>query len=386
MASLLLVGAGLLVRTMVGLLAVTPGFHSSGLLTAQVVLGGHRYQADRPADAIAAVTRFYDDVLSRLRGLPMVEHASATTTLPLGGGFDQHGLHIAGRLHANPEEAPDTHRFVVQTDFFETLRIPLVRGRLLTRQDSQGAPLVVVINRTTADQLFPGEDPIGHRIMLGPPDAPARTIVGVVADIRHLGLDQPPGFQVYAPQAQWAWGEGLMTLVVKGTGDPASLAGVVRQAVRDVDPAQPVADIRVYDEVVAETIGTRRFASWLLVSFAGVTVLVALVGLYGALGVVVGLRRREIGIRLALGASAAGVRRMILAQGMRPVAFGLIFGLTTASLAVTALRSLLFGVETRDPITFTAVAVLLLLSSLAACAGPAWRAARVDPAVTLRSE
>jgi predicted permease len=386
LAALLLVFAGLLVRTMGELLSVNPGLDTTDVLTAEVVLSGARYQADDPADEVRLATRFYDEVLADLRGEPGVEAASAVTTLPLGGTIDQYGFHVEGRPHANPEEAPAADRFVVQDGFFATLRIPLVRGRLFGRQDGAGAPLVAIVNRAAAELVFGGEDPIGHRVMLGPPDAPPRTIVGIVGDTRHGGLDRPVAPQVYVPQAQWAWAEGGMTILARGAGDRAALARAVRRSVHRVDPAQPVSHVREYERVVAASMATRRFASYLLTAFSLTSVLLAVVGLYGALGVMVGLRRREIGVRLALGADAVAVRRMVLAQGMRPALAGLAAGLATAALAAAGVKSLLFGVETRDPAAFAAATVLLLAVTAAACLGPMRRAGRVDPATVLRAE
>ena len=386
LAALLLVFAGLLVRTMGELLSVKPGLETKDVLTADVLLSGARYRADEPADEIRLATRFYDEVLEHLRGEPGVEAASAVTTLPLGGNIDQFGFHVEGRPHANPEEAPVADRFVVQDDFFGTLRIPVVRGRPFGRQDAAGAPLVAIVNRAAAEQVFGGEDPIGHRVMLGPPDAPARTIVGIVGDTRHGGLDRPVGPQVYVPQAQWAWAEGAMTIVVRGSGDRAALAKALQRSVHRVDPAQPVSNVREYERVVGSSLATRRFASYLLTAFSLTSVLLAVVGLYGALGVMVGLRRREIGVRLALGADAVAVRRMILAQGMRPALGGLAIGLSAAAVTATAMKSLLFGVETGDPATFAAAGALLLSVTAAACLGPMRRAGRVNPATVLRSE
>jgi putative ABC transport system permease protein len=386
MACVLLVGAGLLVRTMLGLLAVEPGFDPSRVLTLRVEISGARYESDDPAQEIARTAAFFDTVLERVRALPGVDGASATTTLPMGGGVDRFGLHIAARPRANPEEAPEADRFAAQPGFVETLRIPLLRGRRLEAGDAQGAPLVAVVNRTIAEQLFPGEDPIGHRIMLGPVDAPPRTIVGVVGDTRHGGLDAPPSCQVYVPHAQWAWAEPMMTLVVRASGDAAALSAPVREIIRAVDPAQPVRDVRVYEDVVAESTGTRRFACGLLVAFAATALLLALVGLYGALAVLVRQRQREIGVRLALGAAATQIRAMVLRQGMRPVAAGLLGGLALAAASTQALASLLYGVTARDFRTFAAVAAVLAGSALAACLIPAWRASRIDPAVTLRAE
>jgi putative ABC transport system permease protein len=385
-ATLLLVGGGLLVRSLLGLLTVEPGFDPAHVVTARTDIVGTRYAAERPADEIARTTRFYDDVLGRLRGMPGIASASAVTTLPLGGGNDQFGLHVAGRTLKNPEEAPVAHRFVVQTGFFDTLRVPILRGRALDARDGQGALLTAVVNRQVADALFPGEEAIGRRIMLGPPTAAPRTIVGVAGDLRHVGLDAPPGLQVYVPQAQWAWAESAMTIVVRGSVDAASLAQSVRAAVREIDPAQAVSAVETYDAIVARSLATRRFAACLLAAFAGTAVLLAVVGLYGAIGVMVGLRQREIGVRLALGAGAGRVRRMVLGQGLRPAVTGLVVGLALAWLGAASLRPLIVHVDARDPATFAWAAAILGAGAVAACLGPAWRAARLDPVVTLRAE
>jgi predicted permease len=386
MAAVLLVGAALLLRSMLGLLRVEPGFDAARVLTVGVEVNGPRYSSDDNAQEIAAVSRFYTDVLERMRALPGVQAASATTMLPLSGEQDQFGLHIAARPLANPEEAPDTDRFAVEPGFFDVLRIPLLRGRLLDARDVQGAAAVCVINREIADALFPGQDPLGHELMLGPADAPKRTIVGVVGDIRHQGLDAPVSYQVYVPAAQWAWAQGSRTLVVRSSGDAAALAAPVREIVRAVDAAQPVTRVRMYEDVIAESTGTRRFACTLLVAFAATALALALVGLYGALAVLVRQRQREIGVRLALGAAASHIRRMVLGQGLRPVAVGLLLGLGVAAASAQVLASLLFGITPRDPGTFGAVTAVLAASAVAACLVPAWRASRIDPAVTLRTE
>jgi putative ABC transport system permease protein len=386
MASLLLVGSGLLVRSLAGLLAIAPGLDPVGVLTMQIWLGGEAYRRGEDRDQIAAATRFYDELLTRVRALPGVTAASAVTTLPLGGGVDGYGLHIAGRAYANPEQAPSGDRFVVTPQFFATLRIPLLRGRLLDAGDAQDQEPVVVINRTLAESLFPRQEPLGQQLSLGPPSAPRRRIVGIVGDVRHHGLHLPVGYQVYVPQAQWAWAETFMTLVVRAEGDPVGSAKPVRDIVRALDPAQPVTRVRRYEEVVSASLGTRRFATALLSAFALVALLMALVGLYGALGVYVGQRRLEIGVRLALGAPGPAIRRMVLGQGMRPAVAGLVLGLLAAAVSVGLLRTLLHEVRALDPGTFVTTAALLLAATVAACFVPAWRASRIDPAATLRTE
>jgi putative ABC transport system permease protein len=384
MAAMLLVGSGLLVRSLTGVLAVAPGLESAGVLTMKLWATGERFRAGETSDQIAQAVRFYDDVLTRAAALPGVTHAAAVTTLPLGGDIDGYGLHIAGRLTANPEDAPSADRFVVTPHFFAAAGIPLVRGRLLDERDTQRAEPVVVIGSTAASSLFGGADPIGQRVSLGPPTAPARTIVGIVGDVRHHGLDEPAGYQVYVPHAQWAWAETFLTLVIRTSGDPSLLAGPMRDVVRTVDPAQPLTDIRTYDDVIGAGTGTRRFAAMLLSAFAATSVILAIVGLYGSVALMVAQRRREIGVRLALGASTANIRQLIFSRGLRPVMAGLAAGLALAALAVPGLESMLYNLEPLDPLTFLTATAALGVVALAACLGPARRAGRIDPATAVR--
>ena len=245
---------------------------------------------------------------------------------------------------------------------------------------------MVLINREAADTVFAGEDPIGRQVMIGPATAPPRTIVGVVGDVRHQGLDRPLAPQVYVPQAQWVWAETLMTLVVRTTGEPTSLAGAVRGVVREVDSAQPVTDVQRYTDVVATTTATRRFVAGALGVFAALALVLAMIGLYGALSVAVAQRRLEIGIRLALGARAEAIRRMVFMNGLRPVIAGAAVGGVAALGALRGLGGLLFEVRPADPATLAAALALLVAAGAAACALPAWRASRIDPARSLRAE
>jgi putative ABC transport system permease protein len=386
LATLLVAGAGLVGRSLLGLLAVHPGLDAAGVLVADVTISGPRYSSGPPEAQIAATTRFYDEALAAVRALPGVEAASATTLLPLGGGRDGFGVHIAGRLHANPEDAPEAERFAVQDDFFATLRIPVIEGRALEARDRAGAPAVAVVNATLAAAIFPGESAIGHTLMLGPPSAPPRTIVGVVGDVRHRGADAPAGYQVYVPQSQWAWAEGAMTVLVRTHGDPQALAAAVRAAIGRVDPAQPVTRLARYGDVVAEAHATRRFAAWLLGGLAGTAWLLSVTALYGAIATLVGQRRRELGIRLALGAASTAIRRQVLGLALRPAAVGVVGGLLFAAAGAGALRPLLFGVAPQDAATYAATAAALLLSAAASALLPAWRASRTDPAIALREE
>jgi predicted permease len=382
----LLVGSGLMVRSLTGLLAVAPGFDPADVVTLKVWLGGVALPGGDDARQVAAAVRFYDEVLSRTRAVPGVTAAAAVTMLPLGGGEDSFGLHVAGRPSANPEAAPSADRFVVAPGYFAAMRIPLLRGRLLEETDAQGGAAAVVVNRTLADELFPAGDVIGSQVSLGPPTADRRTIVGVVGDVRHPGLHAPVPYQVYVPQAQWPWAESALTLVVRAPGDPAGAARAVRGIVGTLDPSQPITDVRLYEDVLAASTGTRRLAATLLTAFAGTALALALVGLYGALGVFVGQRRREIGVRLALGARAEAIRTMVMLQGMRPVLVGLAVGLGAAAVGAGALRTLLYGIATLDAATFAGASAVLLVAAAGACLVPAWRAAAIDPASALRSE
>jgi putative ABC transport system permease protein len=386
MAAVLLAGSAVLVRSISGLLSVEPGFRPDGVLTMRLWAGGQRFSQGETPQQIAAAVAFYDDVLTRVRALPGVVAASSVTTLPLGGDIDSFGFHVAGRPTATPADAPDADRFVVTSDFFATMRIPLLRGRLIDARDGLEAERVALINREAAATMFAGEDPIGRQVMIGPSTAPPRTIVGVVGDVRHAGLDRPPGLQVYVPQAQWVWAETLMTLVVRAAGDPLQLASGVRGVVRDSDPSQPVTDVRRYTDVIASTTSTRRFVAGTLGAFAALAFVLAMVGLYGALSVTVAQRRLELGIRVALGARADAIRRMVFLNGLRPVFAGVVVGGLAALVALRGLTGLLFEVQPADPAALAAALGLLVVGGAAACVAPARRASRVDPAVSLRAE
>ncbi|MEO8501313.1 MAG: ABC transporter permease [Vicinamibacteria bacterium] len=386
MTAVLLVGSGLLVRSLVGLLAVNPGFDPTHVLTLRVSLSGSEYEDDDNTKAIAKTTAFYDHALARIRALPGVTAASGVTTLPLGGGVDGYGLHLASRPLENPETAPSADRFVVTPGYFDALAMKALRGRLLSEADGQGRPDVVVINERIARDLFKDTDPLGQQIMLGPPTAAPRTIVGIVPDVAHHGLDQSPGYQVYVPQSQWAWAEGTLTLLVRSSGEAAALAPPVRRLLREIDPRQPITDVWPYEEIIAASTGTRRLATALLTLFALSAFMLAVVGLYGAVSVLVGQQQREIGVRLVLGARAAEIRGLVLAKGMTPALLGLLCGLLIAAMATTSVGSLLYGVLGLDPVTFAFVFASLAFAAALACAIPARRASRTDPSVTLRAE
>jgi putative ABC transport system permease protein len=377
---MLLVGAGLLLRSLDRLLAVSPGFEPRGLLTMEVQTTGARYAEDAP------VWAFYDRALEAVRAVPGVENAGWTSQLPLGGNFDRWGVQIEGKLLAHPEDAPSADRYSVSPDYLQTMRIPLRRGRTLTREDGAKAPPVALINETFARVGWAGEDPIGKRIQVGGPDKPWRTVVGIVGDVHHTGLDEQLAPQVFIPEIQWQFADGAMALAVRTRGDPAALARSVQAVIRSVDPTLPILHTATMEEVVSATAQSRRFAFVMFQVFALVALLLAAAGIYGVLAGSVTERTREIGIRSALGASRGGLLRLVVRQGLALTGAGLAAG-TLGALALSRfLDRLLFGVGARDPVTFAAVVLVLLAVALAACWAPAWRATRVSPLEALRAD
>jgi putative ABC transport system permease protein len=382
LSTVLLVASGLLVRSFVTLLSVDPGFRPAGVLTMQVELTGAAY------DDLQKVSNVYRDLMARLRGLPGVVSVGASTQLPLTGSIDQWGITIEGRPLANPAESPEADRYGIEGDYFAAMHIPLLRGRVITDLDVPGTLPVVVIGRTAAERLFPGEDPIGRRIQLaGGPNNPFRTIVGVVGDVHHYGFHVPPAYQAYMPQSQSPWMQSNMTMIVRVAAgqDPTSLAAAVREQLRAIDPQQPIIRIETYDAIIATLMATRRFTLVLLAVFAGSALLLAVIGLYGALSYVVTQRRRELSVRVALGAEQRDIRRLVIAQGLKPVAAGLMIGLAAAAGGGQLINAMLFGVTPIDAVTYSAVLAAMIASAFVACVLPARRATRVEPAAMLRA-
>ena len=381
---LLLIGSGLLVRSFVRLLAVDVGVTPEQLLTFQINLIGDRYQQQ------PSVTQFFDDLTARLTATSGVVNLSSSSMLPLTDSIAQMTVQIEGRPIENPAAAPTADTYIVRPDYFSTIGIRVLRGRPLESVDSERGAPVAVISQTTAEELWPGEDPIGRRIRVpGSPKSPLRTIVGIVGDVRHYGLHMPVTKQVYIPHAQPPFGpQRIMTMVVRTAGDrdPLSLASTAREHVRSIDPLLPVTRIQTFDDIVAQSMATRRFTLVLLASFAGTAVLLAIGGLYGALSYIVSQRHRDIGLRLALGASARAISGLVIRQGMTPAIVGLGVGLLASVAIGRVIESMLFGVSSRDLMTYATVITMIVASALAACLFPARRAASVDPAVTLRAD
>ena len=378
LALVLLVGAGLLVRSFMRVLDVTPGFEPSNLVTMNVSADGTRYAKE------AQVRAFYDEVVNRVTRLPGVEAAAVVSNLPLGGNKDMHGFHVEEKPLANPEEAPSVERYVVSPDYLRAMRIPLMAGRQFDDHDGPNSPLVALISESTARSIWPNEDPIGKRIRMGGPDGPLRTIIGITGDVSHYGLDTPPDLQAYVPEAQWTSSD--MQLVVRSTVDPEALIAAVRGEIWAVDKDLPIYHIATMNQLVSGSVAQRRFIVILLGLMAGLAATLAVLGVYSVMSYSVTQRTQELGIRMALGAQSNDVLKLVVGQGVLLALDGIGAGLA-ASLALTrVLSSLLFGIGATDPLTFTVISLVVAGAALGACFGPARRASKVDPMVALRYE
>ncbi|MDT5271512.1 MAG: putative transport system permease protein [Acidobacteriota bacterium] len=376
---MLLAGAGLLVRSFMRLRDVNPGFNPAGVLTLRSSASGSQYPAG-PARA-----ELYRQVIERLGSLPGVEAAGAVLSLPLGGDTYNVGRSfIREGRPATPEESANASYLVATPGYFGALRIPLVSGRTFMAQDSEKAPMVVVINETMARRYWPGESPLGKRITIWRDEKFPREIVGVVGDTRSNPAE-PAGAQMYVPFAQdpnWA----SLSLVVRTSADPASLAAAARNEVHALDKAIPVYNARPMSNVVAASLAERRASTLLVGAFALLALLLALVGIYGVTAYYVTQRTHEIGLRMALGARARHILGLVVGRSLRLTLAGLAVGLCGALALTRVMESLLYEVKPADPVTLAAAAALLGAISLLACLLPARRAARVDPLIALRAE
>lgn len=383
LAVVLLVGAGLLVRSFQRLRGVDLGFKTDNLLTMRMELPLPKYQK---AETRAA---FYGELLRRVDEIPGVESAGMISFLPLSTSGMKFNFSVEGRAMPGDANLPFALYRSVSPDYFRATGIPLQRGRFFDTHDAADTQPVAVVNRKLAEQFWPGEDPTGKRLKVGPPDAPNpwATVVGVVGDVRQNGFYGEQQFELYVPYAQerrsWV---APRDLVVRTRGDAASIAGAVRQAVWAVDKDQPVSNVRTMDQVFAAAIARERFQMLLLTLFASLALVLACVGLYGVISYAVAQRTREIGVRMALGAQRSDVLRLVIRQGMVLTLAGLVLGTLGALAATRVMTDLLYGVTATDAITFISVAGLLLVVALLACYLPARRATKVDPLVALRYE
>ena len=377
----LLAGAGLLFRSFLQLQSVNAGFTPQQVLTARLTPSGNDFRTD--ADFVT----FYDNVLQRLREVPGVQYAGIINTLPLSKGPTT-GFRVEGRPVLPRDQWSPTNFRAVSSDYFSAMGIPVMHGRALTDRDDNGAPGVLVVNQALADRDFPGESAVGKRVTFGNTDNNRQPvwfeIVGITANVRSLELREEPPPEIYFSAKQNPFVN--MSLVIRSTVEPTTLAASVRQVVTDVNKSVPVADIKTMEHIVTESVTQPRFNVFLLGLFSFIALVLSAAGIYGVTAYTVTQRTHELGIRLALGAQVGDVLRMILGQGMAVIGVGLVLGLVSAFALMRLLRSLLFGVGENDPLTFAAITLVLLLVALLACYIPARRATKVDPLVALRYE
>ncbi|HET7585650.1 MAG TPA: ABC transporter permease [Gemmatimonadaceae bacterium] len=377
----LTIGAGLCVRSMRALQQTPPGFEAAGVetLTIDLPAGGDRY------DTGDEVNAFWDALRRRVRTLPGVTDVATVGALPLSTLNYSSSFTAEGR--STEDFIPEIRHQQVSPDYFRAMRVTLLRGRAFTAQDGASAPRVVIVNDAVARTYFRGRDPVGQRVAFDRiPDSTTTwyTVVGVVADAQQRALGVPTEMQCYVPEAQEP--QSAMSLVARTRGDPAALAPALRAAVREIDPALAISSITPMTEVVRASLDRERFLMTLMFGFAGVGLLLALVGIYGVLAQLARRRQREMGIRIALGAMAHRVRWLVVGHALRLVVIAVVIGGGVALLATRALRSVLYGVQPADPLTFAVVIILLAGAALVASWIPAVRASRADPAMTLREE
>jgi putative ABC transport system permease protein len=380
-ALILLVGAGLLIKTVWKLRSVGPGFNPDHLLTMRVELPEVRYKE------VDKQTRFRMQALDSINSLPGAQ-AAMVSELPLSGDSLNHDFLIEGRAPIAPGDEPSLETRSVIGDYFHTMQVPLLRGRNFGPQDfADKAPLVGIANEAMVRQYFQNEEPLGKRVRWArDPEVHWMTIIGVVGDVKHFGLDLPeqPGF--YSPYTQADPWKRWMTLVVRTQSDPAAMAQAVKQQIWKVDSQLPVTRVETMSEVAAESFTARRFNMLLLSIFATLALVLAAVGIYGVMSYAVTQRTQEIGIRMALGARTIDVLKLIISNGLTLILIGVGIGLVGAVALTRLLTTLLFGVTPTDSLTFVAVSAVLILVALLACYLPARRATKVDPLVALRYE
>jgi len=384
MAMLLLVGAGLLLRSFSRLQEVPPGFQADHLLVADLPLSLTAYS--KPQQRF----EFFDRLVARAKSLPGVRSAGAASFLPVSGGGGALHFNINGRPPKSPHDYTVTGYRTVTPNYFETLGMPLAQGRFFTAADTEKAPTVVVINSAMARTYFPGENPLGKRLQLGAIpefDVPWMEVVGVVGDVRQ-GLDLDPQAEMYLPyrQADQVLPVFQLSIVLRTATDPLLQAAALRSALGEIDPNQPLVRVRTMEENMAATVAQPRFRTWLIGIFAALALVLAGVGVYGVMSYTVTQRTSEIGIRVTLGAQPEDVFRIVVGEGLRLALAGVGAGILAALALTRLLRSFLYGVSAYDPLTFGGVALILTLVAVAASFFPARRATLVDPLVALRYE
>jgi predicted permease len=377
---MLLIGAGLLIRSFVRLQNVSPGFNPNSVLTLELTMSGPRY---KDAQAVVAT---YHQLWNRLEGLPGVTASGAVTALPLSQMFAWGPITVEGRVPPPGENFINADERMVSGHYFEAMQIPLRSGRFFGEQDTSTSPKVVVIDEYMAQQLWPNQDPVGRRIHLGgiTDKDPWQTVVGIVGRVKQYTLDSDSRIALYLPHTQYP--ARAMNVVLRSRADPASLASAVKQQIHELDSDLPLYNVRTMKQRLDESLARRRFSMLLLTLFACVALALAAIGTYGVMAYLVTQGTREIGIRIALGATHRAIVRLIVWKGLALALCGVAIGLAGAFALSRLMRSLLFGVTPSDPFTFVVISLLLTLIALLASYIPAHRAARIDPIVSLRDE
>ena len=375
----LLISAGLLIRSFIGVERVNPGFNAQNVLGMRLSVAGTSYKGDRREV-------FYRELLERVRRLPGVTSAAIADNLPLSGGIGWGSISIEGYQPSSGQEMIQSDIRVAGVGYFETMEVPVIKGRLFDEHDNEKSSQVTIIDEKMARNYWPNSNPIGARIKFGSLNSenPWLTVVGVVGSVKQYDLESESRVTMYLPTAQ-AMG-GTMYLVARTSIVPSSLAASITSEVRSLDPNIPIFDVKTMDQRLSESLARRRFAMLALGVFAGFALLLAIVGIYGLISYSVAQRTSELGIRLALGARQIDVLRLVLSAGLKLALIGIAVGVVLSFAVTRFLSSLLFGVRATDLFTFSALSILLIVVSLIACYLPARRATKVDPLVALKYE
>jgi putative ABC transport system permease protein len=369
-------------------LAIDPGFNPSHLLTMQVVTSGHQFDnlVSAPGVGDRARRRFFEQALDAVRHVPGVQQAAFTSLLPLSDDPPVDALYGAQFEDQGADAGYNIFRYAVSPGYCQTMGIPLLSGRFLDERDTASAPQAALISESLAKSHFGSQSPLGKRLHVGPRDRPWYTVVGVVGDVKQTSLAINQSDAVYLSTDQTWFADDTLSFVSRTPGDAAALAPAIERAIWSVDKNQPVVRVMTMDRMMAVTEAERRFVLILFEAFGIVALMLAAVGMYGVLSGNVTERTREIGVRAALGASRGDILALILRDGMRLTAFGILIGLCGAVAATRAITTLLFGTSALDPVSWIGVVIMLAGVSAIACWAPAWRASRVDPSITLRAE
>ena len=379
LALVLLVGAGLMIKSFMRLRQVKPGFEPAGLLTMSISLPRQKYNDSSKANL------FFDQLFDRIKTVPGVEGVGGTDPLPLSNSNATTGFVVQGGPFLPLSERPEVGERTVTPGYFETMRVPILKGRSFTNQDRENAPLVVVVNETLARRFWPDEEAIGKRLGFNESEKQDwYEVIGIVGNVKHDRLDSEPKPELFFTYRQYP--RNFMTLVVRASSDPATLSAGVRDQVLAIDKDQPVFDIKTMSERMSRSVAESRFVMTLLAAFSALALVLAAVGVYGVMSYAVSQRTHEIGIRMALGAQTRDVLKMVVGQGLALTLAGVVVGVAGAVVLTRLMESLLFEVSATDWLTFVSVALLLTGVALVACFVPARRAARVDPMVALRHE